>query len=322
MGEQEESQRMRMADVAELYWVRNMKIDVIAKKLGISRSTVSRLLSQAKENHVLEFTIHRERDSSDDLREQLEQRFRVKAVVVGTGNIHDVARRRLLVGEAASSLLWNMVKSKFVIGVTWGRTTEAISLQLNGKQLTDVQILQLHGFGNTLSFGENYFTEILERFGTAFDAQVHLFPVPAIFDSVETRQMMWRESSVKQILSLRKALDVIVTSVGTPYGPKSSPLFTHGILSEKDIQGMAEDGVVGDVASTFFREDGSTQGIAVNKRSTGLAKNEFLRVPNRIFVGADENKSRALRTVLNSGYVTHLVVDQRTALGILRGDGH
>lgn len=310
--------RSRMADAAELYWVHGMKITAVARELGVSTSTVSRLLSEAKRRHIIEFTVNRREDSALELRHRLQEKFHINAVVVGTGEVLDATRRRVAVGEAAQSLIWKMVNSNMVIGVTWGRTTESLSLQLIPKHLSAVEILQLHGFGNTLSFGENYFTQILTRFGMAYDAQVHLFPAPAIFDSSQTREMMWKETSIRQMLELRSSLDLIITSVGTPYGVNPSPLFSSGVLSREDREELNREHVVGDVTSTFYREDGSMRDLAINKRSTGLTRQELLHVPTRLFIAADENKVQALTTALRTGLVTHLVVDQTTAAHLVR----
>lgn len=310
--------RSRMADAAELYWVHGMKVAAVARELDVSTSTVSRLLSEAKRRHIIEFTVNRQEDSALELRHHLEEEFHIHAVVVGTGEILDATRRRVAVGDAAQSQIWKMVNSDTVIGVAWGRTIESLSLQLIPKHLSGVEILQLHGFGNTLSFGENYFTQILTRFGTAYDAQVHLFPAPAIFDSSETREMMWKETSIRQMLELRRSLDLIITSVGTPYGATPSPLFSPGVLSRHDREELKREHVVGDVTSTFYRSDGSMRDLAINKRSTGLSREELLRVPTRMFIVADENKVQALTTALNAGLVTHLVIDQTTAAHLVR----
>ncbi|MDF7664643.1 sugar-binding domain-containing protein [Bifidobacterium sp. ESL0745] len=317
MNDNDDVQRSRVADAAELYWVQGMKAGAVARELGVSRSTVSRLLTQARTQRVIEFKVNRHSDSTVALQQEINKRYRVYASVVDTGGIHDPDTRRMIVGETAATLLSSMVHSNTMIGVTWGRTTEAIAMQLIPKNLSDVQVLPLHGFGNTLSLGEDYFTQILIRFGKAFNAQVRLLPAPVIFDSEITREMVWKETGIQQILALRKYLDIIVTSVGTPYGYKRSPLFSKGVLSDQDIKELNDKHVIGDISSTFFREDGSTQGISVNKRSTGLTREEILRVPNRVFVVSDENKYSALRTALNMKAVTHLVIDQATAKRLL-----
>lgn len=307
----------RMANISELYYIRGMTIEALGHELGISRSTVSRVLAQAREYHVIDFYIHRKERSSTKLAAQLQQKYHIHALVVDTGVNSDKSVRELAVGKAAASLLEKNLLPNMVLGVTWGRTVESLSLQLDPLPLIGVQILQLHGFGNSLLYGENYVTQILTRFGNAFDAKVHLLPLPAIFDSENTRNLMYKERSIQNILQLRKKLDLIVTSVGSRGGAAPSRLFSEGMLTEEDIQEFDKEKVIGNLASTFFRSDGSTEGIEINKRSTGLARADILRVPMRLFIVGDRSKVPALRVALNSGFVTHLVVDQETASCVL-----
>ncbi|MCI1935992.1 MAG: ECF-type sigma factor [Bifidobacteriaceae bacterium] len=310
--------RERIADAAELYWVQGLKIESVAHQLGVSRSTVSRLLALARERNVIEFNVHREKDSAGELQERLRRKYGISVVVTETSGVTDIQSRRLEVGRDAATWLGTLVKPSMKIGVTWGRTIEAVSLQLTRQQHSDITIMQLHGFGDSMLYGENYVTQILSRFGAAFDAPVYLFPVPAIFSSERTKQMMFKEPSIQHLLQMRKTLDLIITSMGTPAGNQPSLLFSSQAISARDRQLLKEDHVIGNLASVFFREDGSTSDVAVNRRTTGMPISELLKVPLRLFVVADVEKAQALKVALNAGYVTHLVIDQETAKQVLR----
>lgn len=94
--------------------------------------------------------------------------------------------------------------------------------------------------------------------------------LPAIFDSENTKNLMYQESSIRKILELRKQLNLLITSVGTPNVSDPSPLFTPGLLSSKDIKALHEQKVIGSLVSTFYLAHGSTSDIDLNSRSTGL----------------------------------------------------
>ncbi|MCI1983895.1 MAG: hypothetical protein LKJ47_03875 [Bifidobacteriaceae bacterium] len=310
--------RERIADAAELYWKQGLKIELVARRLKVSRSTVSRLLALARAQHVVEFTIHREKDSTAELQERIRKRFGVAVIVSETSESADSKMRLMEVGRDAAAWLATLITPNMTIGVAWGRTVESISLHLTTSPQDGIKILQLHGFGDSVLYGENYVTQVLTRFSNAFNAPVYLFPVPAVFASEETRKMMYEEPSIKHMLSMRKSLDVIITSLGTSSGPHPSPLFRSEGISPKDIDELTREHTVGNLASLFFREDGSTGSISVNKRSTGLPRQELLRVPIRIFAVADMEKAAALRVALKAGFITHLIVDRDTAKLVLQ----
>lgn len=309
--------RERLAQVAELYWVRGMKVEAVGKSLGISRSTVSRLLAQAREQGVIEFVVHREPDQPGALRRRLHERFGVAAFVAPVGMDETAALRRLAVGQVAAAWLGALVHDESVVGVSWGNTVEAVSAQLSAQRTAAARIVQMHGSGNVSSLGAGYASRTLERFGAAFHAPVQLFPVPAVFDAATTRDAMWQESSIRQVLEARRATDLLVTSVGTAGGDRPGRLYESGYLSGADLEELRAQKVVGNLASVFFRADGSTAGIRLNDRSSGMPLDEVRAISTRLFVVADAAKAAALRAMIGIGLVSHLVVDPGTARALV-----
>ena len=311
--------RSRLAEVAELYWVKGLKLESVGRELGISRSTVSRLLGQAREENVVEFVIHRDPDSPRLRGQALEDRYGVDAAVADIPGSASAGMRRHAVGRVAAGLLGALVEPGGTLDVTWGSTVEAVSSQLQERRVADMHVVQMHGSGNVANLGRNYGTGILDRFGAAFGADVHLFPVPAIFDSAQTRRLMWQERSIRRTLELRAGAQILLTSVGTPGTASPSRLYASGYLTEEDLSELEREEAVGNIASVFFRRDGSTEGIGVNERATGMGFEELREIPVRMFVIADPDKAEAARAALEAGLVTHLVVDPVTALALTRG---
>ncbi|MEE1650308.1 sugar-binding domain-containing protein [Brachybacterium sp. J144] len=311
------AQRERLADAAELYFVHDLKVEAVGRELGVSRSTVSRLLAQARAEGVVEFVIHRDPDSPGVLRQGLEERYGIEAVVADVDPEASLALHRLAVGRAAATLLPALLAPDATLAVSWGSTIEAVSAQLPHRRIPGLRVVQMHGSGNVASLGKNYGTLILDRFGSAFGAEVHLFPVPTIFDAAGTRRLMWQEGSIRRTLDLRTRADVLLASVGVPISDHPSRLYESGYLTGADMTELAEQRTVGNIASVFFRTDGSTDGIDVNERSSGMPFEELRRVPVRLFVAADAGKTRAVRAALEAGLITHLVVDRSSAQELL-----
>ena len=99
-----------MAEVARLYYVRELTQQQIAERLGVSRFKVLRLLEQARTEGVVRFEIDEPVPVLDELSRGLEERYGITAVVVA----HDVS------GAAASSSPACSTTGD-VLGVAWGR---------------------------------------------------------------------------------------------------------------------------------------------------------------------------------------------------------
>ncbi|RLP08977.1 sugar-binding transcriptional regulator [Propionibacterium australiense] len=310
-------ERARLADAAELYWVQGKKVEDVAAELGVSRSTVSRMLARARQTGVIQFTVHREENPTDQLRRQVEQRYGVRATVAPVDQPEKAGARMLAVAGQAAAWLDAFVRPGVVLAVAWGSTVENISLQLRPHPVPGMQVVQLHGSGNVATLGTNYASLILDRIGSAFDARVHYFPVPAFFDSASTRAAMWQEKSIQQVLSLRAGADLLLTSVGTPDGDLPGHLYDSGYLTSADMAQMEREHVVGNLGGIFFRTDASTDQISVNDRSTGLPFDELRRIRQRLLVAADPAKAPAISTVLDAGLMTDVVLDAATARAIV-----
>lgn len=59
----------------------------------------------------------------------------------------------MAIRKSATVWLNTLIHSNTTFGVAWGRTIEAMSLQLQQRHSLGMRILQLHGFGNSQNLG-------------------------------------------------------------------------------------------------------------------------------------------------------------------------
>ncbi|MEJ5914976.1 sugar-binding transcriptional regulator [Pseudokineococcus sp. 1T1Z-3] len=303
--------------VARRYWLDRVTMDVVAREEGVSRSTVSRMLDAARARGVVQITVGSVHGRAPALAAALRDRFGVDAVVAPTAEGETDLARLEAVAAATGALLADLMGSGMVLGVAWGTTTSAVARHLPARPTVDAHVVQLNGAANTRSSGVGYAGEVVDRFGAAWGAEVHQFPVPAFFDAVATRRAMWRERSVQGVLALQQRCDVALFGVGTVDAGVPSRVYTAGYLTDADRLSLAEERVVGDVCTVFLRADGSWQGVPLNARSSGPPPPALTRIPRRVCAVAGSGKVVALGAALAAGLVTDLVVDSTTARRLL-----
>lgn len=298
---------------AQLYYMQDLTMEAIAHELSTSRSSVSRLLSHARESGVVEILIHSPLEGPTRLEQEIRERHGVTAHVVPVPDQTSDVERLDRVAMTAARLLSGWVDSNQRIGIAWGSTIGAVSRHLPQRSTHNTEIVQLNGAGNMRTTGIMYASELLTRFGAAFDAPVHQFPVPAFFDDPETKCAFWRERSIRPVLELQASLDLAVFGVGSPFAEVPSHVYQGGYLDRADYRVLSEHGVVGDVATVFYRADGSSDGIPVNDRATGPDFDTLRRTPRRVGIVAGRAKVPGLRGALRAGLITDLIVDESTA---------
>ena len=315
MIEREESMRL----AASMYYLQDEQMDAIARRLGTSRSTVSRLLKAARESGMVQISVRPTTDVTTGLAEQLRASHGVRAHVVPVRLGASEVERLDRVAKVAARLLMDMFDDEMVLGVAWGTTVSAIGRALGRKPTRGGTVVQLNGAANTVTSGVDYASTIITAFGAAFDAEVRHFPVPAFFDFAETREAMWRERSVQRVLAVQRRMDIALFGVGALGGQVPSHVYSAGYLDGKDLGALHSAGVVGDVCTVFLREDGSYRDIAINQRATGPTPQELARVPRRLCVVAGEAKLRPLLAAMRAGVVTDLVIDEPSARRLVPG---
>jgi DNA-binding transcriptional regulator LsrR (DeoR family) len=112
-------------------------------------------------------------------------------------------------------------------------------------------------------------------------------------------------------------MDVALFGLGANDSEVPSHVYSAGYLSVDDQRALNEGGVVGDIATVFYRADGSSDGLALNNRSTGPSLDVIRKVPRKICVIAGASRLPSLRGALAGQYVSDLIIDDATAAALL-----
>jgi deoxyribonucleoside regulator len=202
------------------------------------------------------------------------------------------------------------------MGIAWGTTISGISKYLLPKTTHNSQIIQLNGAGNTQSMGIEYASEIIVRFAQNYQAVPNLFPVPAFFDFTATKQALWKERSIQRLLDLQRQADILLYSIGAVESGVPSHVYNAGYLEKADYLEFKKLKLVGDIATVFFREDGSYNDIPMNDRTSGPDL-ELFQKKYGICVVSGFAKVKGLAAALKGGLLNELIVDEPTARNLL-----
>ncbi len=304
--------------VARMYYYQNLNTEAIAQELEFSRSKVSRLLTYAKEQGLVEVRIIDPQEQPHRLERNLQERYGIPTVnVVAVPESADEREWLERVASFTAHTLNTLLSSHMILGLAWGTTLSAVSRHLIPKPVNNVDVVQLNGAGNTQSLGIAYASEIVMRFAENYQAKAHLFPVPTFFDFADTKRALWRERSIRRILELQERADIVLYSIGAVQAGVPSHVYSGGYLESRDFAELEEQGVVGDIATVFFRADGSYADVPINTRASGPDLALLRQVKHSLCVVSGMGKARGLQAALRGGYVQHLIVDEPTARAVM-----
>lgn len=302
---------------ASMYYLQNQTMEVIGATLGVSRSTVSRLLTAARESGLVQITVHSPAEVGRGIGQELSTIFGIRVHVVSVRQ-RSMDRQRLeQVAAVAGNYIAEWFSEGMTLGVAWGTTVAAIVNHIPARPILDSAVVQLNGSASTEISGITYGTALIGDIAHRFDSVPYFFPVPAFFDYEETKQMMWRERAIQGVLSLQRETDIALFGVGGIEATIPSHVYSAGYLNDEDMAELRRQKVVGDVCTVLLREDGSYRDISLNARASGPTPEELQRISRRVCVVVGEAKAPAIIGAMRAGVATDLIIDEITARSVL-----
>jgi len=304
-----------LVKVARLAYDHGLSQGEIAKRIGTSRSTVSRMLREARERGIVTVVIHDPTERAEKLSQALKETYGLKEAIVVPTELESEPAVRPLLAQAVVGLLADVVRDNDIVGVSWGRTMGEIARRLHPMTKRGVSVVQLNGGLNRADL-PGYPNYVTGRFAQAFGATAYVLPVPAIVRMPALRRELESDPATKTVLDLARNASVALFSVGV-IGVESV-LVQSGYLQLHELQQLQLRGAVGDVIGRYYDSRGQICDRELDSRTIGIELAELKEKRYAIAVAGGVEKRQAIRGGLLGGYFNTLVTDQFTALELVK----
>ncbi|UFJ42362.1 sugar-binding transcriptional regulator [Brevibacillus humidisoli] len=311
------TEKRELVRVAKLYYMKGLTQADIAKKIGVSRPIISKLLQRAKEMGIVEIIIKDETVSMVELEQQLESRYSLdEAIVVPVAEGDGPELVKQVVAKTAALHLSKLIRDVKRVGISWGTTLYHLVQEFPYHRDTDVKVLPLVG-GIGRNRIEIHANQLAYELSKKLGGTCEFLYAPAIAETVELKQQLLESSEIHALLDEASRVDLAVVGVGVPY---ESTMVEMGYLKKAEIEDLKRFGAIGDISSRFIDYRGEEIDFPLNKRVIGIDLADLRRIPTVIGVVSGINKAEAIRGVLNGGYFHKLVVDEQTAKELIHAD--
>ena len=306
-----------LAQVAAWYYEDDLPQAAIARRIGRSRSMVSRLLSEARENGLVEIKVHYPLvKTATELEQRLCETFSLSqaAVLVDPPSDYPILIRHL--GELGARVLRRWLHDGVQVGIMWGTTIYEVvwalpNLPLNGS--TVFQMIGTVGRGNYLMDGP----ELARSLSQKLNGNYQFLPAPIFAEDESVASSFLRQSAIAEILARVREVDVALLGIGTLEG-YFSYLETTGYVGSGDLKTLRRAGGVGSILGIFIDGVGEPLDTSINRRVIGFKDTEALKeIPSVVAVAGGVDKAPAILAALRGGYLGTLVTDAMTASEVL-----
>jgi deoxyribonucleoside regulator len=302
-----------LSKIARLYYLEDLNQQKIAEKLNISRTKVSRYLTKARKEKVIEIRINSPRERFEELERGIEKKFGIKEclLVCSSENIRETYKQ---MAASLAGLLERFLKDGDFLGVGWGTTLKSVAGCLEPGKKVDIKVIPLlGGLGKTDI--QVHTNSVAKALADSFGGTSYVLNSPAVLDSREAKEVLEKDSSLREVIEMSEKAHTAV--LGMSDIGKDSTMVQSGNFSVDDFTYLEGLGVVGDVNLIFINEKGSPVPNRLDDRIVKISFEKLKKINNVIGIAFGEKKLKVISGALSCGLVNILITDEPTGLKLL-----
>ncbi len=301
-----------IVQAAEMYYNQRLNQQEIARLLGVTRQTVSRLLRDAIEYNIVEFRIHVPYAPVEDLSERLARRFGLAAAVVVPSKVDDSSLIPSVLSQYAARHVYTLVEQGAErIGLCWGRTMYRMIHEFPESHFGHAAVFPLIGASSRTA---PYFmlNDMVRCLADRMNAAPVYAYIPADPESEEDEALFRRTSTYATIAGYWQGMDLAIFGIGVHPGHER---YTRTEFPGERTAHPTEQ-VVGDIVTHYFDAEGNFLDSGAKILCADLG--DLRRAKRRMAVSGGSEKTEAILGALKTGMLTDIVIDERTCNRILR----
>lgn len=291
---------------ATMYYVEDATQVQISQRLGRSRTTISRLLAEARRLGMVRTEVVRPRHlDPQDLADRVREVLGVRAVHVGPAGSRDLA---VSLGPTLGDVLAKVgLVAGDVLLVSSGRHTYEVA-QGPLPRLPGVRVVPTIG-GIDQSQAWYQPNQIVQQVAAKIGGDPLLLFAPALPGAGLYEQLL-DDPGTRRVMQAWSEASCAVVGIGAPPRTRAS------LPSFVDTGDDAIMGAAGDVASRFYDAEGVPVRFEGVDRIVATPLERFRELPHCIAVATGEDKVPSILAAARAGYFTDLVTDAETATAL------
>jgi len=308
-----EDERM-MLRVSDLYYNHNLNQQEIAHRLSISRPTVSKLLTAAREIGIVTITVSDLGGRKHFQMEQIiEEQYGLAEVFI-IETMEDTTQTKDAMGKATAQFLSRIVKDNQVVGLSMGTSLSYIAHHIPESFYPNLSFIPLIGGIGTVS-NELHSNSIVESLAKAYGGKYFPLHAPAMLSRKSTKTELMKETSIRRIFKRAEKMDIAIVGIGTP--SLESTIIKTGYISPSMLDEINALNLVGDICMTFYDEEGRIDKYDLNERVMAIHLNLLRHTQYTVGVCCGTAKVKAVLGAIRGGFINVLITDYALAKALL-----
>lgn len=306
-----------LLQVAEMYYFDGLTQATIAKRLGCTRWTISRMLERAREQGLIQISINHPHSRSFHLEQQLKENFNLREARVSPCLTSGTDTARAVYSQGAK-FLSHLLLPNSTLAVGWGYTTARIAEALQPHWQSGVTVVQTHGSPSYTE--DDVVTNSIRSIANKSDGVGRLIPSPAIVQDPGLARSLYRDRTIAKTLQLAAQADALMYSAGLI--STCAINVKSGYISHDDVERLKQAGAVADILCRVVNVRGEIVDPDLNERTISINLDAIKNHRCPIVVGVGTAKAFPIYTALKNGFAKVAIMDASLAQTILELDSY
>lgn len=305
-----------LSRVAYQYYIQGKTQYDISVGMNLGRSTVSRLLTQARRDGIVEINIKGFDEGLLALEAKVKTKYGLRDVdIVPSDLMATPSEKDQALAQESAQFLRNVIKPNDRVGLAWGTVLAAIVGQLDRPKATKATFIPLVG-GPSAANAKYHVNTIVYDLARQFGGTSIFINATAVQENQYLRDGIMGAKYFQELANDWQHLDIAFVGVGGPLTDKTSSHW-RDLLTANDVTLLKEQHAIGDCCCTFFDKEGNLLVPGLQKRTIAIELETLAKVPLSVAVARSVNKVPSIKALLNMHTVNTLITDEETAQHLL-----
>ena len=285
-----------LSKIAYLYYIENLNQSQIAAKLGIYRTSISRMLTEARNAGIVKIEIENFDTNMFKLENYVKEKYSLESL----------------------EIIPNEFDDNMKIGFSWGKSLSNLVDLIHSKSVRNVHFYPLAG-GPSHIHAKYHVNTLIYEMSRKFHGECTFMNATIVQENKLLADGILQSRYFEDLKNSWKDLDIVVVGIGD-FSNKGKHQWLD-MLTEDDFKELTKVKTVGEICCRFFDSKGKEVYENLQERTIAISLEDLKNIPQSLAVAYGDTKVSAILSVLRANLVNHLITDKNTILKVLEEDG-
>lgn len=307
-----------LAKVAYLYYIEEKNQAQIAAEIGIYRTTISRMLAEAKKEGIVKIEIEHFDTYLFQLENQVKQKYGLKGLELVTQAPDEPSFEvEQKLAQVAANMLKGLLADNMKVGFSWGKSLSLLVEHFGSRPLKNIHFFPLAGGPSHIHARYHVNTLIYSMAGKCH-GDCQFINATIVQENKELAKGILASKYFEDLKRSWQELDVAVVGIGGQVEENNKQWLD--MLTAEDFSRSKDLDVAGEICCRFFDKDGQAVYEELQERTIAISLDKLKGIPATFAFAYGDYKVKAILSALRAGYIDYLVTDEQTILKVLELD--